>query len=59
MGLIEIQFIETTKWFPNKKDNLTAQKRHSKKYKVRLSWLNGGFPASAPIVRRKKVWCRV
>ena len=59
MGLIEIQRIETTKWFPNKKNNLTAQKRHSKEYKVRLSWLNGGFPASAPIVRRKKFWCRV
>ena len=59
MGLIEIQFIETTKWFPNKKDNSAVQKRHSKEYKVRLTCSNGGFPASAPIVRRKKVWCRV
>ena len=53
MGLIEIQFIVTTKWFPNKKDNLTVQKQHRKEYKVRLTWSNGGFPASAPIVRRK------
>ena len=51
MGLIDIQFIETTKWFPNKKDNLTVQKRHSKVDKVRLAWSNGGFPASVPIVR--------
>ena len=54
MGLIDkIPFIETTKWFPNKKDNLTVRKRHSKEYKVRLTWSNGGFPASAPTVARK------
>ena len=55
MGLIDIQPIETTKWFPNRKDNLTVQKRHSKEYKVRLTWSNAGFnfPASAPIVRQK------
>ena len=27
MGLIDIQFIKTTKRFPNKRDNLTVQKR--------------------------------
>ena len=53
MGLIEIQFMETAKWFPNKKDNLTVQIRHNKEYKVKLTWPNGGFPASAPIVKRK------
>ena len=53
MSLIEIQFIETTKWFLNNKDNLTAQKRQSKEYKVRLTWSNSGFPASAPIVSGK------
>ena len=53
MGLIDIQFIETTKWFPNKNDNLTVQKQHNKGYKVALTWSNGGFPACAPIVRAK------
>ena len=53
MGLIEIPFIETTKWFPNKKDNLAVRKRHGKEYKVRLTWSNGGFPAFAPTVTRK------
>ena len=49
MGLIDIQLIETTKWFPNKKDSLTVQKPHNKEYKVLLTWSNSGFPASAPI----------
>ena len=53
MGLIDTQLIETMKWFADKKDNSTEKKRHSKEYKVRLTWSNGGFPASAPIVRRK------
>ena len=53
MGLIDIQFIETTMWFPNKKDNLTVQKRHNEEYKARLTSSKGGFPASAPIVKRK------
>ena len=44
MGLIEIHFIETTTWFPNKKENLTDQKRHSKEYNARLTRSNGGFP---------------
>ena len=55
MGLTDVQFIETTKWFPNKKDNLTVQKRRREEYKVRLTWSNGSFPASAPIVIRKIV----
>ena len=59
MGLIDIQFIETTKWFPNKKDNLTVQKPRSKEYKVILTWPMGGLTASAPVVRRKKFWCRM
>ena len=58
MGLIDIQFIETTTWFPSKNDNLTVQKRHNKEDKVRLTWSNGGFLASAPIMRRKNSGAR-
>ena len=43
MGLINIQFIVTTKWLTNNKDSLTVQKLHSKQYKAKLSWSNGGF----------------
>ena len=44
MGLIDIQFIETTKWFPNKKDNLTVQKRRNKEHENETYLVERRFP---------------
>ena len=41
MGLIDVQFLETTKWFRNKQENKTLGKIHNEEYKLKFLWSDG------------------